>query len=101
MDPLAVVEEKLGIVDTWPSSVLTDMFYNEPKVSVSSRFAAFLHGNVFSVRDAAKLYKVSQAAWRNVSEYVVYSLWLVGIIYFIIIVVTDVKGYQTYSDDGC
>jgi len=26
MDTLAVVEEKLSSVDSWPSSVLTDMF---------------------------------------------------------------------------
>jgi len=68
MDPPAVVEEKLGSADTWPSSVLTDMFYEEPKGSVSRRVAVFLYGNVVSVRNAAKLYKTSQAAWRNVSE---------------------------------
>jgi hypothetical protein len=68
MDPLAVAEETLGSVDTWPSSVLTDMFYEEPKVSVSRRVAVFLHGNGVSAKDAAKLYKASQAAWRNVSE---------------------------------
>ena len=68
MDPLAAVEEKLGSVDSWPSSVLTDMFYEEPKVSVSRRVAAYLYGNGISVSDAAKLYKTSQAAWRNVSE---------------------------------
>ena len=44
------------------------MFYEEPKVSVSRRVAAFLRGNGVNVRDAAKLYKASQAAWRNVSE---------------------------------
>ena len=44
------------------------MFYEEPKVSVSRRVAAYLYGNGVSVRDAAKLYKASQAAWRNVSE---------------------------------
>jgi hypothetical protein len=76
MDPLAVVEEKLGIVDTWPSSVLTDMFYKEPKVNVSMRFAAFLHGNGVSARDAAKLYKASQAAWRNVSETYMYGWYM-------------------------
>ena len=45
MDPLAVVEEKLGSFDSWPSSVLTDMFYEEPKFSVSRRVAAYLYGN--------------------------------------------------------
>ena len=61
------MEEKLGSVDTWPSSVLTDKFYEEPEVSDSRRVTAFLHGKIFNVRDAAKLYKVSQAAWRGVS----------------------------------
>ena len=68
MYPLAVVEEKLCTFDRWPSSVLTDMFYKESKVSVSRRVDAFLYVNGVSVRDAAKLYKASQAAWRNVLE---------------------------------
>ena len=63
-----MVEEKLGSVDRWPSKVLTDVFYKEPKVRVSRRVAAFLYGNGVSVRDAAKLYKASQTAWRNVSD---------------------------------
>jgi len=68
MDPLAVVEEKLYSVGSWPSSVLNDMFYKEPKVRVSRRVASFLYGNGVSVRDAAKMYKASQPAWINVSE---------------------------------
>ena len=55
MDPLVVVEEKLSSVVTWPSSVLTYRFYKEPKVTVSRRVAALLHGNCVSVRDAAIL----------------------------------------------
>ena len=42
MDPLAVVEQKLVSVDRRPSSVLTDMFYKEPKVRVRRSDAAFL-----------------------------------------------------------
>ena len=68
MDPVAVVEEKLGSVDSWPSSALTDMFYEEPKVRVNMMVAVFLYGNVVSVSDAANFYKASQAAWTNVSE---------------------------------
>jgi hypothetical protein len=45
MDPLAVVEDKLGSVDSWPSNLLTDMFCEEHKVSVSKRVAAFVYGN--------------------------------------------------------
>ena len=67
MDPLAVMDEKLGSFDTWPLSILTDMFYEETKVNVSRRVAGFLYGNAVSVKDAAKLYKATQTAWRNVS----------------------------------
>jgi len=45
---------------------------------VSRRVGAFLYGNGVSVRDAEKLYKASQAAWRNVSEthmYGWYTQW--------------------------
>ena len=76
MDPLVVVKEKLGSVDTWPSSVLTDMFYEEPKISVRRRVAAILHGNGVSVKEAAKLYKASPAAWRNVSATHMYGWYL-------------------------
>ena len=78
MDPLAAVEEKLDSVDSWPSSVLTDMFYEEPKVSVSRRVAAYSYGSGVSARDAAKLYKTSQAAWRKVSKTYVRLVYAVG-----------------------
>ena len=77
MDPLAVVEEKLGSVDTWPSSVLTDMFHEEPKVNVSRRVAAFLHGNGVSVKDAANLYKASQTACSGPSVFPVHCLTMI------------------------
>ena len=76
MDPLAVVEEKLGSVDRWPSSVLTDMVHEEPKVRIRRRVAAFLYGNGVRVRDAAKLYKGSQTAWRNVLETHMYGWYM-------------------------
>jgi hypothetical protein len=76
MDSPAVVEEKLGSVDTWPSSVLTDKFYEEPKGSVGRKVAVFLYSNGVSVMDAAELYKTSQAAWRNVSETHMYGWYM-------------------------
>jgi len=54
------------------------MFYKEPKVRVSRKVTAFLYSNGVSVRDAAKLYKASQAAWRNVSETHVRVVYAVG-----------------------
>jgi hypothetical protein len=77
------MEEKLGSVGTWPSSVLTDMFCKEPTVSVRNRVAVFLHGNGVSVKDGAKLYKASQAAWRNASETHVRVVYAVGQVCFL------------------
>jgi len=77
MDPLAVVEEKVGSVDTWPSSVLTDMFYEEPKDNVSRRVAAFLHGNAVNVKETAKLYKASQTACSGPSVFPVHCLTMI------------------------
>ena len=68
----------MGSVDIWPSSVLTDIFYEEHKVRASRRVASFMYGNIVSVRDVAKIYKASQAAWMNVSkthEYGCYVHW--------------------------
>ena len=58
MDSLAVVEA--GSVDRWLSSVLKDMFYEDPKVRVSRRVVAILYGD--SVRDDVTSY---MAAWRT------------------------------------
>ena len=76
MHLLALVAEKLGSVHNWPSSVITDMCYEEPNVNVSRMVAAFVYGNGVSVRDAAKLYKASQTAWTNVPETHMYG-WYV------------------------
>ena len=57
IDPFAVVEEQLGSVDIWASSVLTIMFSgDEPNVRASRRFGAFMYGNGFGASDAVKLY---------------------------------------------
>jgi len=78
IDPLAVVEEKLGSVDTWPSRVLIDTFYEEPNVSVSRKIAAFLHGNGVSAKNAAKLYKASHAAWRTSQRHILTGVICIG-----------------------
>ena len=45
MDPLAVVEAKLGIVDIWPSYVLRDMVLWDPNSRVTKKVAAFMYEN--------------------------------------------------------
>ena len=52
------------------------MFYEEPKVSVSRRVAAFMYGNGVSVSGAARLYKAYQAARREVSQTHMYGWYM-------------------------
>ena len=63
------------------ASILADERYNghifeEPKVSVSRRVAAFMFGNGVIMSDAAKFYRTCHAAWRNVSETRMYGWYL-------------------------
>jgi hypothetical protein len=82
MDPLSVVEEELGSIESWPTSFITDMFYGEVKVSVKSRVAAFMYGNGVNVSDLVKLYKTFNREWRDVAEtriygsYFMWKLWV-------------------------
>ena len=52
MDPLAVVEAQLGIVDIWPSYVLRDMILWEPNSRGTKKVAAFMYWNGVRLRDA-------------------------------------------------
>ena len=78
MDSIPFVEEKLGSVESWPSRVIMDVSYEEPKVSISRRVAASMYDKCVSVSDAANFCNASQAVWKNVSEthmYGVYMQW--------------------------
>ena len=44
MDPLAIVEAQLGIVEIWPSYVLRYMFLSEPISYIMKKVAAFMYG---------------------------------------------------------
>jgi len=79
MDPLAVVEEQMGRIEIWPTSVITDMFHEELKVCVTSRVAAFMYGNGVNLSDVVKLYKACKASLRNVSETHMYGIIPCGI----------------------
>jgi len=75
MYPLAVVEEHLSSIESWPSSFITDMFDSEPAVRVSRRAAAFLYGNRVNVSDAVKLYRACNNAWKAIAETYTYSCY--------------------------
>ena len=71
MDLLAVVEEQLGSIETWPTRALTNLFNREPAVSVTRRVAAFLYGSGFKLSEAVNFYKASN---RVCVEKVIYLL---------------------------
>ena len=55
MNPLAVLEAQLGIVDIWPTYVLGYMFLLEPNSHVM-KVAAFMYGNNVRLSDAVACY---------------------------------------------
>jgi len=58
MDPLAVMEAQLVIVDIWPSYVLRDMFLWERNSRVMKKVAAFMYGKSIRLSDAVACYNV-------------------------------------------
>ena len=73
MDPLVVVEEQLGSIETWPTSVITDMFTEEPTAGLSRRVAEFMYDNCVSVSDAVRCYRAVNNEWRAVAKAHTYS----------------------------
>ena len=45
MDPLSAIEEITGLVDTWPTYIIHDMFVEEPQHKSIKTVAAFMCGN--------------------------------------------------------
>ena len=68
MDPLTIVEEQQGNIATWPTSVKTEKFTEEPTAARSRRVAAIMYGNGVSVSEAVKCYRACNNAWRAVRE---------------------------------
>jgi len=52
MDPLSAVEHILGHVETWPSSIIIDLFITKPCTLSAIHVAAFMYGNNIPVEKA-------------------------------------------------
>jgi len=52
MDPLSAVENILGGVEIWPSSIIIDLFATKPCNTSVINVAAFMYGNNFPVEKA-------------------------------------------------
>ena len=60
-----MVESYLGSVERWPSSMLMDMFAEDPGVPVIKRVAAFMYGNYVTVNDAVACYNACNGMHRS------------------------------------
>ena len=58
-NPLLVVEQRLGIVDTWPSSIIWFLFLECPPHRAIKQLSAFYNGNYIPSSLATKLYELS------------------------------------------
>jgi len=56
-NPLRVVEQRLGIVDTWPSSIIRFLFLECPTHRAIKLLSAFFYGNYIPPSLATKLYE--------------------------------------------
>ena len=57
-NPLRVVEQRLGIVDTWPSSIIWFLFLERPTHRAIRLLSAFFYGNYISPSLATRLYEL-------------------------------------------
>ena len=79
MDPLAVVEAQLGIVDIWPSYVLSDMFLWEPNSRVTKNVAAFMYGKCVRLSDTVACYDACNGRHHSLVETALktwYDVWV-------------------------
>jgi hypothetical protein len=58
MDPLSVVEKRVGAVETWPTYIIRHVFEDEPDGRTVKNMAGFFYGNEVSLQDAVKCVNV-------------------------------------------
>jgi len=78
MNPLAVVEAQLGIVDIWPPYVLRYMFLSEPISYIMKKVAAFMYGNSVRLSDVVACYNACNLRHQRRLETVLkswYDAW--------------------------
>jgi hypothetical protein len=64
MDPLSLVEERVGAVETWLSYIILHMFMDEPNARTVKSLAGFLYGNEVDLDTASKCVN----AWNGVNR---------------------------------
>jgi hypothetical protein len=65
MDPLSLVEERVGAVESWPAYVILHVFVDEPNARTLRNVAAFLYGNEVPVERAAYCFNACNGRNRS------------------------------------
>jgi hypothetical protein len=64
-NPLLVVEQRLGDVDTWPSHSIGYIFLEFPTDRIIKRLTAFFYGNGISLSLAVGLYEICNSYYTS------------------------------------
>jgi hypothetical protein len=65
MDPLSLVEERVGAIETWPSYIIRHKFMDEPNARKVKNLAGFLYGNEVDLESATKCVNACNGAKRG------------------------------------
>jgi len=57
MDPLSVVEQYLGAVETWPTTVIMNMMVENPTAPSVCAISAFMYGNRVPLSEAIRCFQ--------------------------------------------
>jgi len=55
VNPLLVVEHRLGTIETWPSYIISYLFLNCPRPLIIKKMTAFFYGNGLTLSPAIRL----------------------------------------------
>jgi hypothetical protein len=65
MDPLSVVEERVGAVESWPTYIILHMFVEEPNARTVRNVAGFMYGNQVPVEHAVNCFDACNGLNRS------------------------------------
>jgi hypothetical protein len=65
MDPLSLIEERVGDVESWPTYIIRHMFVDEPNARTVKNFATFVFGNDVPVEVAVNCFNACNGFNRS------------------------------------
>ena len=78
MDPLRAVKDLLGVVDSWPTYIIYNIFVEVPSPRRVKKVASFMYGNGVPSDIAAECFNACNGQLRSFVSHAMgtwYSLW--------------------------